>query len=64
MKQRIVNVFVTVLAIVGIFIFLGAIGNMDYSVEVGIEYPLIDTIKMLFVGLSMTVPAVVREVLF
>ena len=64
MKQRIVNVFVTVLAIVGIFIFLGAIGNMDYSVEVGIEYPLIDTIKMLFAGLAMTVPAVIREVLF
>ena len=62
--KRFINVIVTVSAIVGIVIFIGAVGNMDYMVTIGQDYPLVDTVKMLFAGFVCVIPAIIREVLF
>lgn len=63
MKLKILNTLVTMLAVVGVFIAIGAVGTCDYMVETGQYYPLSQTIKTLLFGCSLTIPAIVREVL-
>ena len=62
MKLKIFNAFVTMLAVIGFFVFIGAVGNMDYMVEIGQDYPLIDTLRTIILGVLLILPAVVREV--
>lgn len=58
MKRVIINV----LACVGLFLFMGAIGTSDYMVEVGEYYPLSETIKLLIIAFILEIPIIVREV--
>lgn len=62
MKLKIFNLFVTALAVLGFFVFIGAVGTMDYMVEIGQDYPLIETVKTICLGCLLILPAVVREV--
>lgn len=54
---------VTILAVVGFFIFIGAVGTMDFMVEREVNYPMINTIKTAVPGLLMMLPAIIREVI-
>lgn len=63
MKHKLFNLFITLLAIAGIFVIIGAVGKMDYMVSTYQPYPLINTVKTLLTGMLMCLPAIVREVL-
>ena len=63
MKLKIFNWLITLLAVFGVIMFVGAVGKMDYMVEVGMDYPIIETIKTIGIGILMVIPAVVREVM-
>ncbi len=40
-----------ILMLIGFFIIVGAVGNDDYhTIELGINYPLIDTLKVSALG--------------
>lgn len=62
MKRKIFNLFITMLAVAGIVIFVGAVGMCDYTVEVGKHYPLLQTIMLMFVSGILCLPAIIREV--
>lgn len=62
MKLKIFNIVLTVLAVVGFFIIMGAVGTMDFMVEQKIYYPMSNTIKTAVVGTIMMLPAIIREV--
>ena len=63
MMHKVFDWVVTILAVVGFFIFMGAVGTMDIMVEKKIDYPLLNTIKTALPGLLCMIPAIVREVL-
>lgn len=46
------------LAIIGVIICIGAVGNMDYDVT----YPLSSTLKTILFGLWMCIPEYIRRV--
>ena len=50
MKLNVLDKVINLLAVVGIFILIGAVGTCDYMVEIGEYYPLIETVKL--IGLS------------
>lgn len=62
MKLKIFNIVLTVLAVVGFFIIMGAVGTMDFMVEQKVNYPMVNTIKTVAIGMIMMVPAIIREV--
>ena len=62
MKLKIFNIVLTVLAVVGFFIIMGAVGTMDFMVEQKVNYPMANTIKTVAIGMIMMVPAIIREV--
>ena len=61
--RKIFNAAITVLAVVGFFIFMGAIGTMDFMVEQKIDYPMIASVRTAVPGLLCMLPAIIREVL-
>ena len=61
-KLGVINWLVTLLAIIGMFIIIGAVGTMDYMVTIGKEYPMCETVKTSMVGIIMIAPAIIREV--
>lgn len=63
MKRKIINYFITGLAIIGIIGIIGAVGNMDYMVAVGSDYPLSATLKTMLTSGLCIIPAVIREVM-
>lgn len=63
MKRKLLNLFITALAVVGVVVFVGAVGTMDYMVEVGKHYSLFNTLRTMFVGGVLCLPAVVRQVM-
>lgn len=63
MVRKILDGVVSILAVAGFFIFVGAVGTMDVMVEQKIDYPMIDTIRTLVPGLLLMVPAIIREVI-
>lgn len=62
MKLKIFNIVLTVLAVVGFFIIMGAVGTMDFMVEQKVDYPMVNTIKTVVIGMIMMLPAIIREV--
>lgn len=60
MGRKIFDWVITVLAIIGVFVFVGGVGKMDYMVEIGKYYSLSSTLKTLFVGVIMCLPAFAR----
>ena len=52
----------TVLAVVGVFVIAGALGNDDVMVMHHVAYPLSATFKTVAIGVCMTVPAIVRSI--
>ena len=63
MKLKIFNYFITMLAIVGVFVIIGSAGTLDYMVSIGKEYPLWKTVLTALAGVIMILPAVIREVM-
>lgn len=63
MVRKILDGVITILAVVGFFVFMGAVGTMDFMVEQKIDYPMIDTVKTAIPGLLLMVPSIVREVI-
>lgn len=57
------NFLINVMACIGIFLLIGAVGTCDYMVEIGEYYPLSETIKLLFIAFLFEIPIIVREVL-
>lgn len=51
------------LAVVGAIIYVGAMGNADYMVEIGANYPMWKTVVLSVFGIALMLPAVLREVL-
>lgn len=58
-----INMGITISAIIGVIIFIGAVGTSDYMDELGLYYPLIKVVKTFLVGVLMGVPALIREVI-
>ena len=63
MKLKIFNSLITILAILGIFVIIGAVGKVDYMVSIGVDYPLWKICLTTLVGFIMIVPALIREVM-
>lgn len=62
MKLRIFNIVFIVLAVVGFVIVMGGIGTMDFMVESGVDYPLINSIKTVGIGMLMMIPSGVKGI--
>lgn len=60
MGRKILNVVVTLLAWLGVFVIIGAVGKVDYVAELGLDYPIYKTLLTVFVGFVMCVPAIIR----
>lgn len=57
--KSIINTVITVLAVIGTLLIIGAAGNSDCIAD----YPISSTIKMVIIGMTLIVPAIVRGVL-
>lgn len=51
-----------VLAVVGVFVIAGAMGNDDVMVMSHVAYPLAETLRTVLVGTALIVPEIVRNV--
>lgn len=60
--KKLVNVFVTSSAILGVIIMILAVNKMDYMIDIGENYPLIESIKTMYLGLSLLIPSAVRRI--
>ena len=58
--RKILSYTTSIMAVAGCFIIIGAIGNIDYHVELHEQYSIMPTIKMLIIGLSLIIPAYIR----
>lgn len=63
MKRKIFDGMITIIAVIGFFILVGGVGTMDFMVEQKIDYPMINTMKTVALGLLMMLPAIIREVI-
>ena len=57
--RKTINRIITVLAVVGVIIIIGAVGKCD-QVD---SYPLIEGIKTILIGCVLGLPAFIREVI-
>lgn len=60
--KRVFDRLLVVLAIVGVFFIIGAVGSSDYMDAQFIEYPVINVLKMFGIGVLMILPVIVKEV--
>ncbi len=51
-----------VLAVIGVFVIVGAMGNDDVMVMSHVAYPLVETMKAVLVGVALIMPEIVRSV--
>ena len=63
MRDKVIKVIIGICAIVGVIMFMGAVGNMDYMVEIGQDYPFSETLKYIFISILLMAPFCIREVL-
>lgn len=54
----------TVLAVIGVFIVAGALGHDDVMIASRVAYPLSETLKTVAIGGILTVPAIIRGVMY
>lgn len=60
--KKLFDLFLIVLAVIGVFFIIGSVGTSDYMDAQFIEYPVINVLKMMGIGALMILPIVVREV--
>lgn len=60
--KKVFDVFLTVLAVVGVFFIIGSVGSSDYMDAQLIEYPVINVLKMFGIGVLMILPVIVKEI--
>ena len=60
--KKLVNVLITSSAILGVVIMILAVNKVDYMIEIGENYPLIESIKTMCIGMSLLIPSVVRRI--
>ena len=51
------------LAVIGVFVIAGAMGNDDVMVMSHVEYPFVETMKAVLVGVALIVPEIVRSII-
>lgn len=56
-KSRLIRKSAIVLAGIGCFFIIGAVGHSDYMVEIGQDYPLYKTFIKMLIGCVMILPA-------
>lgn len=61
METRIINRIITIMAVIGVIIFIGAVGHSDYMSECHKYYPLSSTVKNMLFGMLLIVPAIIRN---
>ena len=61
--KKMLNTMISVLAVGGIVLMVGSVGNQDYAVEMGQVVSLSETILPLFISVAFMIPAIIREVL-
>lgn len=62
MLRKILNVVITALAIVGIFLFIGAVGTVDMYTEMGEYYPVVSTMYIFAFSILLMLPALIRGI--
>lgn len=62
-KMRLVQIVIRLMAIVGVLLFIGAIGNDDYMTEIGVYYPVSSTVIKMCVGIIFTIPEYLIELI-
>lgn len=62
MRTRTLNKLITILAIIGVLLFIGTVGNVDYYVEMHENYPFSVALKQFIIAFLLCVPAIIREV--
>lgn len=58
--SKVITVVCTVLAVLGVIVIFGAVGQSDYMSEIGQVYPLKWTVFKIMLGVGMIVPESVR----
>lgn len=58
--RKFIDVFVSGLFIIGVVIFLGAPGTVDYKLTIGEDYNIGYTLLTMLVGVLFMLPAVTR----
>lgn len=58
--SKMVERICTILAILGVIVIFGAVGQDDYMTEIGQVYPLYLTIAKIMLGTAMIVPEGIR----
>ena len=61
--MKTINTIITISAVIGIIIIIGAIGHCDYLFEMGKEVSLLEFAKTTLVGCIFALPAFIREVI-
>ena len=59
--KKLFNTVITVAAVVGVVLYIGAVGTMDYKTTIGEYYPIRKTLITMGTGFALTVPAIVRR---
>ena len=61
--MKTINTIITISAVIGIIIIIGAIGQCDYLLQIGEELSLSAFAKTTLVGCVFALPAFIREVI-
>lgn len=61
--KKVVDAIITISAIMGVIIYVGAVGTMDYKVEMREYYPMYKTLLTMGVGVIMVLPAIIRRLI-
>lgn len=63
MGAKILDYTITVLAVIGVILIIGAVGSSDYAEEIGQNLSTLAIIKTMIFGLLLTAPAIIRGVM-
>lgn len=63
MSKKVVDAVITLLAIAGVIVLIGTVGDVDYLTMVGKDCSLPKVIFCTILGISMIIPAIIREVI-
>lgn len=60
--RKTTNTIITVSAIIGFIIIIGAVGHCDYLFEMGSDVSILEFVRTTLVGCIFALPAFIREV--
>lgn len=63
MSKKVVDTVITLLAIAGVIILIGTIGDVDYLTTIGKDCSIRKVVFCTILGISMIIPAIIREVI-